>query len=73
MKRTEKQFGIILPLNLDGRIMCATCHNPHEKGVMPDERGAAGGAGEKDRIRLACHKDKDLFKGAASKDIYKMR
>ena len=52
MKRTEEQFDIILPLNLDGKIMCATCHNPHQKGVIPEERGAAGGASEKSRIRL---------------------
>ncbi len=52
MKKTEEQFGVIFPLNYDGKIMCATCHNPHQKGVMPEDRGAAGGAGEKDRIRL---------------------
>ncbi len=52
MKKTEEQFGVIFPLNYNGEVMCATCHNPHQKGVMPEDRGAAAGAGEKDRIRL---------------------
>ncbi|GBE40896.1 doubled CXXCH motif [bacterium BMS3Bbin09] len=102
MKRTEKQFDIILPLNLDGKIMCATCHNPHQKGVIPEERGAAGGASEKNRIRLpgqvesaitkegkeeymtrmsgvkdriclACHKDKEIQKIQPERSIYNMR
>lgn len=52
MKKTQELYGIVLPLNYFGEIMCATCHNPHEKGVIPGEREAAGGAGEEDRIRL---------------------
>ena len=53
MKQLEAQENIVLPLNKDGMITCATCHNPHEKGVIPDVRAGAGGAGEKWRQRLA--------------------
>lgn len=65
MKETERLQGIILPLTQDGRITCATCHNPHERGVIPKEKAAAGGASEKYRLRvpgqsgqmcLACHR-----------------
>ena len=52
MKQLEGQLNIILPLNKDGMITCATCHNPHEKGVIPDVRAGAKGAGEKWRQRL---------------------
>jgi hypothetical protein len=67
MKESEKKLGIILPLNYEGEITCATCHNPHERGVIPTEKASAGGASEKFRLRLpgltgeicvACHKDK---------------
>jgi hypothetical protein len=67
MKETEKKFGIILPLNYEGKITCSTCHNPHERGVIPRDRPSAKGASEKYRLRLsgeklqicvACHKDK---------------
>ena len=67
MKATEKQYGIILPLNYEGKITCPTCHNPHERGVIPRDRPSAQGASEKYRLRLsgvdmqicvACHKDK---------------
>lgn len=52
MKETEDEFNIVLPLSYDGRIMCATCHNPHQRGVIPEEREAAGGASEISRVRL---------------------
>ena len=67
MKATEKEFGIILPLNYEGKITCPTCHNPHERGVIPRDRASSKGASEKYRLRLsgvnmqicvACHKDK---------------
>jgi hypothetical protein len=52
MKTAEKQLGVTLPLDYDGKIMCATCHNPHEKGVIPNEKIGAKGASEKFRVRL---------------------
>ncbi len=67
MKYTEEKFGIILPLDYEEKIGCPTCHNPHERGVIPRGRPSAKGASEKYRLRLsgenmqicvACHKDK---------------
>lgn len=61
MKKTENQFGIILPLDYEGKIYCATCHNPHQKGVIPYERAGAPGASEHTKQRfpgkicVACH------------------
>jgi hypothetical protein len=72
MKKTEKQFGILFPLAFDGKIMCATCHNPHERGVIPDEREASGGAGEKDRIRLPGQVESDATEAASKEYMTRM-
>ena len=61
MKSMEERFGIILPLDADGKMTCVTCHNPHQKGVIPPDRAAAKGADSKfrhrlpDRMCVECH------------------
>ncbi|MDA8254815.1 MAG: hypothetical protein M0Z99_04100 [Betaproteobacteria bacterium] len=65
INKTENQRGMILPLDpTNEHIFCATCHNPHERGVQILERadrGADGprrlraGGGPKDRICTVCH------------------
>ncbi len=60
MLKMEKINGLILPLEDDnGQIYCATCHNPHERGVLKNPR-AAKGADEPKRLRSSqmcenCH------------------
>ncbi len=64
IETAEERIGVRLPLHND-RITCATCHNPHQEGVIQDE-AAAMGAGEKGRLRLqagrwqcvGCHLEK---------------
>lgn len=41
LQKTEKQKNIILPLDKQGRMMCVTCHSPHQHGVI--EASRAGG------------------------------
>ena len=65
MRHNEKKSNVALPLEPDtGKIFCATCHNPHERGVL---RGRYDkGADDAQRLRLgsgfeicgACHTDK---------------
>ena len=52
IRTTEEKFAAILPLDGQGRTTCATCHNPHDKGVIPAEKPAAKGAGSTHRLRL---------------------
>lgn len=62
LKAHEAKHDIILPLEPDtGRIFCATCHNPHERGVQYQHKADKGADGVK-RLRrgqfevcMACH------------------
>ena len=61
MQVTEIIYSTILPLDDEVKITCVTCHNPHEKGVIPLDRDSAQGAGELFKQRFstilckACH------------------
>ncbi len=61
LKRMRKKFKIILPLTIEGKMTCVTCHNPHQKGVIPEERPSAKGADSHyrhrlpERICIECH------------------
>jgi hypothetical protein len=64
MQAAEERLGVIFPLDDAGSLTCATCHNPHERGVIPHEKDSAKGASEKYRLRVtkngsqicqACH------------------
>jgi hypothetical protein len=58
--------GIELPL-AEGRMHCATCHNPHPKGII-GRKEAAIGAGEKHFLRIVsvhdlcmvCHQEESI-------------
>jgi hypothetical protein len=34
----------LLPLGADGTMSCSTCHNPHERGVLPESNPLSSGA-----------------------------
>jgi len=48
----QEQYNTILPLSDNDELICATCHNPHQKGTIPLARAGARGAGEHHRHRL---------------------
>jgi predicted CXXCH cytochrome family protein len=51
LKESETKKDIVLPLEpSSGRIFCATCHNPHERGVQHYARADRGADGYK-RLR----------------------
>ncbi len=64
LKAVEKSKDMVLPLDpATGRIFCATCHNPHERGVQRQrraDRGADGyqrlrSSGSNQMICQSCH------------------
>ena len=51
LKKMTVKNNIMFPLEpKTGRIYCATCHNPHERGIIKNKL-AAKGADEKHRLR----------------------
>jgi len=45
--RASRRHPRSIPLDEDGRITCYSCHNPHEKGLLPDWSGRSIGAESK--------------------------
>ena len=64
IKTAIDRIGVELPL-YNGKIVCATCHNPHQDGVI-QIKAAASGSQRKNKLRLlpgilqctGCHWDK---------------
>jgi hypothetical protein len=42
----EKQYDVCLPLGSNNTVVCASCHNPHEPGVILGKAGYATAPGE---------------------------
>jgi hypothetical protein len=62
-EKSEKIFYIFMPLGPNNKVVCASCHNPHQPGVPLGKGKYAAARGEKNRLRLesckqlcvACH------------------
>jgi hypothetical protein len=60
--RFEKQYDVSLPLGPNNSVVCASCHNPHQAGVILGKGGPAA-TSSKHRLRVddvwqpcvACH------------------
>jgi len=44
MQILEDKLEVVLPVDNEYMITCVTCHNPHERGVIPRQRRGAKGA-----------------------------
>ncbi|MGI9212327.1 MAG: hypothetical protein ACR2HF_07615 [Methylococcaceae bacterium] len=42
IRASERQLNIRLPLSNEGRVMCPTCHSPHQYGVIDAHKNPAG-------------------------------
>lgn len=42
IEESERDYGVLLPLTDQGRVMCSTCHTPHPYGVMTSRHHPAG-------------------------------
>ena len=40
IEKSEKKHKIILPLTSDNKVMCVTCHSPHEAGLIAKDKPA---------------------------------
>ncbi len=62
LEQRSRERGVYMPLDpWTGRVFCATCHNPHEKGVITNNPAAAKGADARYRLRISgictsCHR-----------------